>query len=106
MGVKRIETVFPELTVEIDPSPSFSKRLAIERQQVNASRNAPGDEACMLQDPDVLRGRGERDRERLRELSHPHRALAEGAEHLSPDGMAQSRKCRVQGGFIFNHRVE
>ena len=59
-----------------------------------------------FEDLDVLRRRGQRHVERLRELAHGQLAVGQSPEHRAPRVMSQRVKHRVHAGPILNHVVE
>src|SRR5262245_4350685 len=84
-----VEAALPEAAVVLEVG-----RRELERDRVQVGRPllggpATGDEACLLQDLQVLRDRLEADPERRRQL--PHRCVAEGepGEDLSASGIGK-----------------
>ena len=88
MSVERVEAVVPELTIDTDPLAGLDESVILESEHVVSPLNAPADEARVLQHPDVLRRRGQRDRERRCELRDTQWTFTKGDKHLSSHGVA------------------
>ena len=64
------------------------------------------DEARPFEDPDVLRRRGQRHRQRLGELADGQLAAREPAEHVTAGVVREGVEDGVHGRVTFNHLVE
>jgi len=66
---------------------------------------APRDESRLFQDLQVLRDRGERDVERLRELGDSELAERESSQDRAPRRIGERAERPVEGLGIVNHLV-
>src|SRR6185437_1921280 len=90
--VQNVEAGGPEALVEGEPLMRGLERARVEAAHVGPPAHLALDQACALEDLDVLRGRGQRHGEGLGEL--PDRALAGGefAQHAPSRRVAQRVK--------------
>lgn len=78
----------------------------MESAHVIATDDSTADEACFLEDADVLGRRGEGHSQRGGKLAEIAFAVGKLPEHRAAGGVGQGVKDTVEGwGFILNHLV-
>src|SRR5215467_3753101 len=93
---EHLQPVGPEALVEAQPLVGAGEWAGGEAAQMRAAAHLAPEQPGVLQHLNVLRGRGERDREGGRQLADRARALSEFVQHLPARGVAEGMKDGIQ----------
>ena len=102
-----VETLFPELSVFIDPSTGLAHGFRFKVDAMDPAVLFPPHEFGALKDFDVFGNRWPRDAEGFREIAHCRVAPGETLENRATGGVGQGRESIVQDCVcIFYHLVK
>jgi hypothetical protein len=87
-----------------DPSGGVRERRGHEPAAADAPGALAHEEPRLLEDAEVLRDRGEREVERLRQLGHVRGTDRQAGQHRSPRGIGKRVKGRVEGALSATDR--
>jgi hypothetical protein len=106
MARERVELRVPEAPVAVEPGRRGSEPCGHEATVLRPPLPPPGDEAGVLEHPEVLRDRRERDGEGRGELRHHRPAARQAGEDRPPRRARERGEDRIQGGGLtLNHVV-
>jgi hypothetical protein len=104
---KAVETFGPEALVAAEPVHRLLHRLGGQPARHDAAGFRTGDQACVRQHVEMLHDRGQRHRERLRQIAHRNTVVpAEPRQQRAPGRVRERCKGAVQHRIlILNHLV-
>ncbi len=106
VSVERLEALFPESAIALDPSGGSLHRGGIETAAVHAAVHRAGEQARAFENAEVLGNRRERHREGLREPTNGSLSEREAREDRPPRRVRERREGRIQSLGILNHLVK